>query len=241
VNAHPDRRSVIVTGASGLLGTALCRRLAPTWNVLGVYRHRLIELPTQDQRLINPLDPRRELPDNRHPIVACCADLFVDADVDRLVTTAMDRFGYIDGIVNAAAHSVWAPMLADDRLLESLLPHFFINAIVPAKLATLVAWRCWANGSATGDAAWSGVVVNVSSTAAQTLYEGRGQSGYAASKAALETLTRHMAAEFGKLNARVNAVAPNSFPARVRVEEVVEAICEQLDGSMSGEIRRIGG
>jgi NAD(P)-dependent dehydrogenase (short-subunit alcohol dehydrogenase family) len=211
--------------------------LAPTWNVVGVYRSRHIELPTQDQRLINPLRPLDELSSNQHPIFAFRADLFADAEVDALINMALSRFGHVDALVNAAVHSRWSPILADNRLLDSLLPQFFLNAIVPVKLATLLAWQTW-NDDRSGER--DRVVVNVSSTAAQQLYPGRGQSGYAASKAALETLTRHMAVEFADIGVRVNAVSPEAFPNRVGVDEVVHAICDQLQGTMSGEIRCVG-
>lgn len=52
----------------------------------------------------------------------------------------------------------------------------------------------------------SGVIVNVSSTAAE--FASRGQVNYAASKGGIEALTRALAKELAPRNIRVNAVAP---------------------------------
>lgn len=65
-----------------------------------------------------------------------------------------------------------------------------------------------------------GAIINISSTSAQR--PNRGQANYAASKGALEALTRAMAAELGRKNVRVNAVAPGmivtDMSERVRKE-----------------------
>ena len=56
-------------------------------------------------------------------------------------------------------------------------------------------------------AAAKGAVVNVTSIAGNRVHPFAG-SAYATSKAALSALTREMAADFGPLNVRVNAIAP---------------------------------
>ena len=56
-------------------------------------------------------------------------------------------------------------------------------------------------------AAAKGAVVNITSIAGNRVHPFAG-SAYATSKAALSALTREMAADFGPLNVRVNAIAP---------------------------------
>jgi 3-oxoacyl-[acyl-carrier protein] reductase len=68
----------------------------------------------------------------------------------------------------------------------------------------------------------SGRIVNLSSVAATRA--GRGQSNYAASKGAIEAVTRALAVELGPRNIRVNAVAPGV-----------------IDTEMSKEVRELAG
>ena len=59
-------------------------------------------------------------------------------------------------------------------------------------------------------AAAKGAIVNVTSIAGSRVHPFAG-SAYATSKAALSALTREMAADFGPLNVRVNAIAPGEI------------------------------
>jgi 3-oxoacyl-[acyl-carrier protein] reductase len=72
-----------------------------------------------------------------------------------------------------------------------------------------------------------GAIVTVSSVAAQR--PGRGQSGYAASKGAVEAFTRALAVELAPRGIRVNAVAPGL---------VETAMTAELDAIAPEELRR---
>lgn len=63
---------------------------------------------------------------------------------------------------------------------------------------------------------------------------------YSASKAALDHLTRGIAAEFAEFGVRANAIAPNSFPALVPTERVAQAIAELDASSLSGGVFGVG-
>ncbi len=79
-------------------------------------------------------------------------------------------------------------------------------------------------------------VVNVSSLAGSKVFPHQGQGIYAASKAALNQLTRHLGSEFASFGVRVNAVAPNSFPSIVSTESVARAVVRLDEESVTGRI-----
>jgi NAD(P)-dependent dehydrogenase (short-subunit alcohol dehydrogenase family) len=138
-------------------------------------------------------------------------------------------------LVNSAVHSVWAPLLDCNRVIESASAQFQINVIAPLQLAVLCAQRFWC-GRKASNLEENRNIINVSSIAGTNVYSGVGQSVYAASKAALDHMTRHMAVEFREIGIRVNALAPNSFPRIIPTARVVEALKELERGTMTGRV-----
>lgn len=229
------KRVCLLTGASGRLGTAFCRLFADRYEIMAVHRSRPMRWPSQRQWFVDVLEPSAPVPENEHPVYAVQADLAEDGEMERVVDVALARFERIDVVINAAAHSVWSPMVESRRALDSAERQFLVNAIVPAKLATLIARTFWRDRDLENQS-FNRNVINVSSTAGVNVYPGMGQGVYSASKAALNFLTGHMADEFGRFGVRVNALAPDSFPSRVRTRAVAAAL-HQLDaGEATGQV-----
>lgn len=113
----------------------------------------------------------------------------------RLAGLAQERFGRIDGLVNSA---------------------FFWGASAAAHAADLEGWKAVYDTNLVGTmqmtqavvplmkAAGGGAIVNVSTMA--TIKPHTGEAGYAASKGALNVVTRYLATELGPSNIRVNVV-----------------------------------
>ena len=123
----------------------------------------------------------------------------------------------------------------DGALLDSVDRHFDVNVRAPLAITAEVARQFWI-GREKENAAANRNVINVSSTAGARVYPGYGQSVYAASKAALNHLTRHMAAELEPHGVRVNALAPTSFPAIVPTYVVADALARLDAATGSGGI-----
>ncbi|MEQ9606998.1 MAG: SDR family oxidoreductase, partial [Kiloniellaceae bacterium] len=130
-----------------------------------------------------------------HPnIAAVVADAASPEDAARTVAGAVQAYGGLDVLVNnAGAGAILSLAEATAGRIESI---FAVNVVGPSLLATaalphLVKSR--------------GAIVNVSSTYGHK--PAAGLSHYAASKAALEHLTRCWALELAPQGVRVNAVA----------------------------------
>lgn len=231
-----ERRVCLLTGAGGTLGAAFCRAHAGDYDIVAVTRRRAPDVPSQDESYVDPLAPDEPVPENAARVYTVRADLTRPGEIGRVVDIALARFGRIDLLVNNAAYSRWhgGGLLDTESVLADFDAHFATNVRVPLELASCVAQRFWLPRDR-GNREHNRNVVNVSSLAATRVYPG-GQAVYAASKAALNQLTRHQAAEFGHFGVRVNALAPNSFPGIVPVDDAVAGIV-RLDGeSVTGRV-----
>ncbi len=125
------------------------------------------------------------------------ADVARQADAERLVATARERFGAADILINNAAHFAVQPLL--DAAEADAQTFFGSNLFGPLYASQAFARAVIASGG-------RGAIVNVSSIAGARPAAGCGL--YSATKAALNSLTRTMAVEWAGKGVRVNAVAP---------------------------------
>lgn len=233
---------MLLTGAGGLLGDTFCRRYAHRYDIVAVCRERVPGVPSQHESFLDPLDPSAEVPDNAARVFTVRADLTAPGQVDRVVELALARHGRIDVLVNNAGHQQHHPhgMVDGDAALLDLERHLAVNVSVPLHLAVRVAQHFWRDRAAENRAAGRHVV-NISSLAGSRVFPGQGQGPYAASKAALNQLTRHLADEFDAFGVRVNALAPNSFPGRLPTEDVADAIVRLDSESITGRVIAMDG
>jgi NAD(P)-dependent dehydrogenase (short-subunit alcohol dehydrogenase family) len=118
--------------------------------------------------------------------------------IDRLIDAAYAEFGRVDILVNNAGMS---PAMPSHEVTEELFDSVVgLNFKGPFRLASRVAKRMH-----DGD---GGVIINVSSTGA--LMPLPGVVPYGSAKAALNAMTRSLAAEYGP-KVRVNTLSPGTF------------------------------
>jgi len=129
--------------------------------------------------------------------LAVPGDITQANDRQRLVQAALDRFGALDGWVNNAGSANPADVGPLDGIDEGQWDRVVDLNLKAAFFAAQAAARAMKRG---------GAIVNISSRSAS--YPNPGTGHYGAAKAALENLTRTMAAEWGHRGIRVNAVAP---------------------------------
>ena len=204
---HP-RRALLLTGASRGIGHATVKRFsAAGWRVITCSRHAFPEncpweMGPEDHIQLDLADPESTL-----------------TAIDE-IKKRLDN-GLLHALVNNAAISPKADagkrLTAIDTTLDVWQHVFNVNFFAPIMLA---------RGLLKELKAAQGAVVNVTSIAGSRVHPFAG-AAYATSKAALAALTREMAADFGPLGIRVNAIAPGEIDTAI-LSPGTEAIIPQI-------------
>src|ERR1700738_1309862 len=190
------RRTLLLTGASRGIGHATVKRFsAAGWRVLTCSRHPFPEncpweMGPEDHIQVDLANPEN----TTHAI----------GEIKQRLTD-----GEFHALVNNAAISPKAEggkrLSSIETTLDVWQQGFRVNFFAPIMLA---------RGLVDELKAAKGSVVNVTSIAGSRVHPFAG-SAYATSKAALASLTREMAADFGPLGIRVNAIAPGEIDTSI--------------------------
>ncbi|HUA34639.1 MAG TPA: 3-oxoacyl-ACP reductase family protein [Candidatus Binataceae bacterium] len=209
-------KSVIVSGGSRGIGRAIVEAFAAERaHVTFLYREdRASALAVVESARTQNLEVTAEQIDVRD--APACAEL-----VDKV----LERFGWIDVLVNNAGivRDNLLPMLEDDDInavLQTNVGGTF--NLTRAALPPMISRR-------------AGKIINISSVAARK--GGRGQTNYAASKGAINSLTRALAVELAPRGINVNAVAPGVIETDMSARVVSQAQDEVMSRIL---LRRLG-
>lgn len=241
-SSPPSSRRVLVTGGSGDLGQAICLALAAAgWQVI-VHANQHLE---RAQHVVAQI---REAGGQASAIAFDVAD----AQAARSALEDLLEAGPIQGVVNNAGIHDDAPMagmsLAQWTRVIDVSLHGFFHVTQPLLLPM-------------ARARW-GRIVNVSSVAA--VLGNRGQTNYAAAKAALHGASKSLAREMASRGITVNVVAPGVIEGRMaeaafsadaikqmvpagragRADEVaalVAFLCSDAAGYINGQVIGING
>ncbi|GHD16824.1 SDR family NAD(P)-dependent oxidoreductase [Tianweitania populi] len=213
---NDTRKTLVLTGASRGIGHATVKRFSREgWRVITCSRQDFSEdcpWPSgpEDHIKIDLSDPED-----------------VGSAVAEIRHRLEDNGGELHALVNNAAIS---PKLKDGARMNSIETPmhvwrdvFQVNFFAPIMLA---------RGLFRELSAAKGSIVNVSSIAGSRVHPFAG-TAYATSKAALGSLTREMAADFGPHGIRVNAIAPGEIDTSI-LSPGTDKIVEQIP------MRRLG-
>jgi NAD(P)-dependent dehydrogenase (short-subunit alcohol dehydrogenase family) len=205
--SNTKERTLLLTGASRGIGHATVKRFsAAGWRVITCSRHAF------------PENCPWEAGPEEHIQVALAN---TESTIAAIAEIKQRLNGELHALVNNAAIS---PKAAGGQRLGSIDTSredwhqvFQVNFFAPIMLA---------RGLLDELKAAKGSVVNVTSIAGSRVHPFAG-AAYATSKAALASLTREMAADFGAVGVRVNAIAPGEIDTAMLspgTEKIVEHI-----------------
>jgi NAD(P)-dependent dehydrogenase (short-subunit alcohol dehydrogenase family) len=208
-HSNQPRRTLLLTGASRGIGHATVKRFsAAGWRVITCSRHPFPE----------------NCPWEAGPEDHIQVDLADPANTDEAIGEIKQRLdhGELHALVNNAAISpkaeAGARLTSIATTLDVWQQVFQVNFFAPIMLARgLLDELKTAKGS----------VVNVTSIAGSRVHPFAG-AAYATSKAALASLTREMASDFGPLGIRVNAIAPGEIDTAILSPGTEKIVAQQI-------------
>ena len=205
---NEEQRTLILTGASRGIGHATVKRFASAgWRVITCSRHGFPEncpwaAGPEDHIQVDLADP-----DDTVRAIAEMRSRLRDQKLHALVNNAAISPKGEGGVrlgVSASGMALWRHVFEVNVFSTIWLARGLIDELARAQ----------------------GAIVNVTSIAGSRVHPFAG-AAYATSKAALAALTREMAADFGPLGVRVNAIAPGEIDTAILspgTEKIVETI-----------------
>ena len=196
--------TALVTGASGGIGSAICRALAGQGARLAISGSN-----------IDKLSAFRATLGGDHAMIACNLG---DADsVEALVPAALEQLGQLDILINNAG-------VTRDNLTMRMKDDEWADVI---RINLEGAFRLMRAASKPMMKARFGRMISVTSVVGAT--GNPGQANYAASKAGLVGMSKSLAQELASRNVTVNCVAPG-FIATAMTDSLPDAQKEALNG-----------
>jgi NAD(P)-dependent dehydrogenase (short-subunit alcohol dehydrogenase family) len=207
-------RVALVTGSGRGIGRAIARLFADEGAAVFLTARTEKELVSTSQE-INKVGSS----------AYAMGDLAREADCDRIVAAAREKFGRIDILVNNAGH--YGPVVpVEEYPVEEFDNVIAVHLRAAFLLSKLVLPEMYARGS--------GVILNISSLSAKSAFSWG--SAYAAAKAGMLGLTRVNAAEAGRKGVRVNALCPGPVTETIMSKELGEVLAQKLGVSAEEQL-----
>jgi NAD(P)-dependent dehydrogenase (short-subunit alcohol dehydrogenase family) len=216
--ANEDRKTIILTGASRGIGHATVKRFSSAgWRVITCSRHGF------------PEDCPWEAGPEDHIQVDLSKPENTEQAIEEMKQGLAAQGGRLNALVNNAAISPKGEggkrLGTIDMPVSDWQKVFQVNFFAPIMLA---------RGLIDELKLAQGAVVNVSSIAGSRVHPFAG-AAYATSKAALASLTREMASDFGPLGVRVNAISPGEIDTAILSPGTEKIVEEQIPMRRLGE------
>lgn len=183
-----DGKIAIVTGGAGGIGEALALGLG--------YHGATVVVSSRNQEAIDAV-AKKIAEETGGEAIAIASDVTSDTSIQNLMDQVVEKYGRIDILVNAMGMNIKHD--AFEYKMEDWDKLFDVNV-----KGTMMA--CKAAGKVMREQK-GGAIVNLSSVRGIRGYTG-GNSGYCATKGAVELITKALALEWAPSGIRVNALGP---------------------------------
>ena len=206
-----ERMVAVVTGGTGGIGSAVCRRLAETYQVVASYFKNGNHDEAKQWQAIQKAAG--------YDIDILYADVVSFADCEKLAALINERYGHIDVLINNAG-------ITADVSLRKMMPYQW-KEVIDSNLTSV--YNMTHNILPLMLEREYGRIISISSINAR---KGQvGQCNYAASKAALFGFSKSLAQEVARHGITVNTISPGytntSMLAGVK-EDILQAIIAEI-------------
>ena len=206
-----ERMTAVVTGGTGGIGTAICKRLVTNFRVIACY--------FKDGRHDEAKQWQIAMKESGFDIDILYADITNFSDCENLTASVMERFGRIDVLVNNAG-------ITQDTSFKKMTSYQW-QQVVDANLTS--AFNMTRNVLPAMLDKGYGRIISISSINGR---KGQfGQCNYAATKAALFGFTKSLAQEVANKGITVNTISPGYIETPMLAamkEDVLDAIIANI-------------
>ena len=222
-----DGKVAIVTGANSGIGRATARLFA---------REGAKVVCCDIQETISPRIDQLIKEKEKGDAIFANIDVTQQEDCDRMVSTALDRFGRIDILYNNAGAGIRKKVHEHTDDEWNFVLNTNLNAMFRGSRAVLPHFIKQRSGSIVTTASTFGLLASPE------------YPGYCATKAAIINLTREMALDYGPLGIRINCVCPGAietprfrgFPPRPTLGEGMTDEQRRTMGASNKALLRMG-
>lgn len=219
-----EEKVAIVTGGACGIGRAVCEGLAEVGANLVV-----ADVNGQGaQQAVAELKDKFE-----GNYIAVATDVTKKTDIDAMVKATLNAFGRIDILINNAGILI-PRLLVDPAGKEELSEQIWDKTVSINQKGYFLCAQAVARVMI--ESGRGGVIINMTSESG--LEGSQGQSVYAATKAAIYSLTRSWAKELGKFNIRIVGIAPGIVEATALRSNEYERALAYTRGITVEELRK---
>lgn len=204
-----DGKIAIITGSTRGIGFSIAKLFLQNGAYVAICGSKI-------ENAIQAIDKiRLELQISKDKMMPIGVDIKNTESIQNMVESVIQKWGKIDILVNNAGITSHCSLL--DSTDEDFQAMFDVNLFGVLKTTREVVKYMKDTG---------GVIINTSSMVG--IYGGTNQVGYAASKFAVNGVTKSLAKELGKYHIRVNAVAPGVVATDMMASSVDEGLKQKL-------------